>query len=508
MLNQQIRIQEALLALLRVAAGWHFAYEGIAKLVVKDWSAAGYLEVSRWWFSGLFHWIAATPGALKAVNWIVPWALLLIGLALMLGLFTRAVGIGGILLLLFFWAANPPITGLGMSIPAEGSYVIVDKNMVELLALAVVAAFGAGGHFGLDGMLNRRAASPEGLPVDMDRRQLAYHLSGVPFLGALAVAVAGKEKWRSYEVKNLVEAEAAPSARTLNMASLAELKGTLPMGSIQGRPFSRVILGGNLLSGYAHARDLIYVSQLVKAYHTKEKIFATLLMAEKCGVNTLLTNPIMATMIAEYWKRNIGKIQFISDCVALDYSKKPAPLLTFEQYATRIKRAIDYGACACYVQGATAEALIKAGRIDDIGRALDLIRKNGILAGIGGHDIEAIQACSEAGLRPDFWMKTLHHLNYWSARHPEIRDNLYCNKPEETIAYMKTLKEPWIAFKVLAAGAIHPKEGLRFAFENGADFVCMGMYDFQMVEDINLASGILGGNLPRLRPWRDTRVHS
>jgi hypothetical protein len=68
-------------------------------------------------------------------------------------------------------------------------------------------------------------------------------------------------------------------------------------GVIQNTSFSRLILGGNLLSGWAHSRDLIYVSQLVKAYHNKEKIFATLLLAEKCGINTLLTNPILCTII-------------------------------------------------------------------------------------------------------------------------------------------------------------------------------------------------------------------
>jgi hypothetical protein len=79
---------------------------------------------------------------------------------------------------------------------------------------------------------------------------------------------------------------------------------------------------------------------------------------------------------------------------------------------------------------------------------------------------------------------------------------MYCFKPEETIAYMKTLEEPWIAFKTLAAGAIHPKDGFRFAFENGADFICAGMYDFQMVKDANYVLDILNDDLKRERHWR------
>lgn len=33
-----------------------------------------------------------------------------------------------------------------------------------------------------------------------------------------------------------------------------------------------------------------------------------------------------------------------------------------------------------------------------------------------------------------------------------------------------------IAFKVLAAGAIRPELGFRYAFENGADLICIGRF--------------------------------
>ena len=502
------RLQSLILALLRVAIGWHFTYEGLSKLLTKNWSAAGYLEVSRWAFSGLFHSIAALPAALKAVNILVPWALLFIGIGLMLGLFTRTAAAGGMLMLAFFWIANPPITGLGLSIPTEGSYVIVDKNLVELFALAVIVAFRGGMAFGLDSLFGARLAMLPAVPEasNQDRRAWAASFAGVPFFAAFAMAAIRKEQWRSYEVRNLLEAEAAPSSKALQIASLTDLKGRLPVGEIRGLPFSRIILGGNLLSGYAHSRDLIYVSSLVKAYHTKERIFSTLLTAEKCGVNTLLTNPIMATLVSEYWKRNIGKIQFISDCAGMDYSVRPSRLLSFDEYVTRIQRAIDYGACACYIQGETADRFIREGKIEYIHKAIEVIRRNKVLAGIGGHELETIRACVEGGLKPDFWMKTLHHHNYWSAKHTEEHDNVFCKQPEETIAYMKTVREPWIAFKTLAAGAIRPQDGLSYAFRNGADFVCLGMYDFQMVADVNIAMGVLKSDLGRQRPWADGRA--
>jgi uncharacterized membrane protein YphA (DoxX/SURF4 family) len=511
------RLQAGVLAVLRIAIGWHFLYEGLAKLLAPGWSAAGYLEASRWLFAEHFHRMASSPAVLQVVNYLNIWLLILVGLGLMLGLFTRLSSVAAMVLLALYWVANPPLVGVGLNVPTEGSYLVVDKNAIEFFALALLVVFGAGRHFGLDGLISswpkrgKPAESPasgaSGVPEVLPgptaaRRQLLASLGGLPFLGAFAYALFRKEQWKSYEVKNLVDAVAAASSKTLHIASLSELKGRLPTGDIKGRRFSRVILGGNLLSGYTHARDLIYVSQLVKSYHTRDRIFATLLLAEKCGVNTLLTNPILCTLIDEYWKRNIGRIQFISDCAGLIYKKGPTHMMPFDEYLGRVKRAIDYGACACYIQGESADWFIEHGEADKIGKTLDLIRKNNVIAGIGAHDIATIKACVQAGFVPDFWMKTLHHHNYWSARHPEWHDNVFCKTPDETIAFMKTLPQPWIGFKVLAAGAIKPDEGFRYAFEKGADFLCVGMYDFQMVADVNTANEILAGPIARERPWR------
>ena len=70
---------------------------------------------------------------------------------------------------------------------------------------------------------------------------------------------------------------------------------------------------------------------------------------------------------------------------------------------------------------------------------------------------------------------------------------------------MESLPQPWIAFKTMAAGSIHPREAFKYAFERGADFVCAGMYDFQMVEDSNIALDALADadvKNNRTRPWR------
>jgi uncharacterized membrane protein YphA (DoxX/SURF4 family) len=508
-------MRSVVLFLLRVAAGWHFLYEGIAKLYTPGWTSREFLETSRWIFSPFYHWIASHPAALRAADLMNMWGLALVGLGLMLGACTRIAGAAGMLLLALYWTANPPLVGLDFGSPVEGHSLVVDKNLVEFFALAVIVLYDAGRAAGLDAWLGRlrrpgssgparpavAAAPPTG--AGSGRRETLKRLASLPFLGALALAVAKKRAWESYEEKNLVEAVTSASVKNLNLADLSKLKGRIPVADIGGKPFSRLILGGNLLSGWAHSRDLLYVSQLVKAYHHKDKIFATLLTAEKCGVNTLLTNPILSSLIEEYWKRDIGRIQFISDCAGLNYDAqgRPSPM-PYGEYLDKIRMALDRGACACYIQGETADHYMERGDVAAIAGALELIRSRNVIAGIGAHKIATLKACVKAGLRADFWMKTYHGRDYWSFRHPEWHDNAFCLDARETEAFMQGRHEPWIAFKVMAAGAIHPKDGFRRAFRDGADFVCAGMYDFQMVEDANLALDVLNDpGLNRSRAW-------
>jgi len=110
-------------------------------------------------------------------------------------------------------------------------------------------------------------------------------------------------------------------------------------------------------------------------------------------------------------------------------------------------------------------------------------------------------ACEEAGIDTDFYMKTLHHGKYWSHHFERDHDNVWSKTPEKTIAFMKGVKKPWIAFKVLAAGAISPTSGFKYVFSNGADFACVGMFDFQVRDDVRIAKGLFARGLQRRRPW-------
>jgi thiosulfate dehydrogenase [quinone] large subunit len=142
------------ITLLRVVVGWHFLYEGIAKLTSPSWSAAGYMKVSRGPFAAFFHWIAGQPQLLDKANLITMYGLAIVGVLLILGLFTRLAAIGGIGFVLLFYLCNPPFVGYFYSIPTEGSYLIVNKNLVEVCALAVILTTRSGLFAGLDRILH------------------------------------------------------------------------------------------------------------------------------------------------------------------------------------------------------------------------------------------------------------------------------------------------------------------------------------------------------------------
>jgi len=91
----------------------------------------------------------------------------------------------------------------------------------------------------------------------------------------------------SLEEYALVAQETPPPAKPATPAPAA----AMPTGTIGKVKLSRLICGGNLISGYAHSRDLIYVSQLLKSYFTEAKIMETWAHCEQRGVNTMIFNP-------------------------------------------------------------------------------------------------------------------------------------------------------------------------------------------------------------------------
>ncbi|NQU54128.1 MAG: DoxX family protein [Bacteroidetes bacterium] len=501
-----------LFTLIRILIGWHFLYEGLVKLLNPNWSSALYLLESTWIFSEFFKSIALNPNLLAIVNFLNIWGLLLIGCGLFFGLLTRISAISGAALLLLYYVAQPPFTGIILSGNVEGSYLWVNKNLIEFVTLILLFRLPQKWLFSIDNLLvewkkdkkeGKRTGAIEvpqndnpvfsDLPV-LDRRRVIKNLVSIPILGGFSYAILKNFGYESYEEKSLkIDGTSSASVKTRNFAGLSELKEKPPMGKIGNLEVSRLICGGNLIAGFAHSRDLIYVSRLLKTYFTNEKIWETFRLCEAAGINSAIVRTASDTIkvMNRYWKLG-GNIQWLAQTYPKD-----------DDVITNSQWAIDSGASAVYIQGNIADRWLAAGRLDLFEKWINHFQGKGVPIGIGGHELDVVKAMEENNFPVDFYMKTLHPNNYWSYQSDEpkpavntnSKDNYWSRTPNETIDYMKNVDKPWIAFKTLAAGALKPKEGFKYAFENGADFACVGMFDYQVVEDCNILADTLK-NIP------------
>lgn len=514
------KVPGVLFTVLRILIGWHFLYEGFAKLLSPNWTSAGYLSDSSWFLSGFFHWIVNTPSALSWVDFINIWGLILVGFGLVVGIYTRIFAVGASLLLALYYIANPPFIGFG-ELSAEGSYLIVNKNLIELVMVLVLASLPRDLMWGFDRLIHFFQASRKdwGTAADLNcvesaevpaRREWLKALASVPVLGGFTYAVARKKSYEEQLLAASGETRSVTSATIVmeNYASLKELTGPVPFSTIKDLEISRLLCGGNLISGFAHSRDLVYVSPLIKRYFTEEKIIETFQLCEACGINTavLRTDDFTVRYLKRYRNRG-GRIQWLAQAY-------PSP----EDPISNIRQAIDNGAVGAFVQGNIADTLVRSGQFELLAEAVEYIKSQGVIAGTACHSLRTVQMCEEQGLEMDFYMKTLHRDDYWSAQprenreeyaylgsnqaeHGGFHDNIWCMNPEETAEYMKQVKTPWIAYKVLAAGAVPPEDAFRYVFNRGADFACVGMFDFQVVEDVNIANRVLAEDLGRTRKW-------
>jgi thiosulfate dehydrogenase (quinone) large subunit len=149
------KLQLITLVALRVIIGWHLLYEGVSKLLTPGWSSIGFLSESQWIMSGSAKWIISHSGVLTTVDFLNVWGLITIGLGLILGLSTRIAAFSGAVLVLIYYFNNAPIIGIEYSIPAEGNNLIVNKTLIEAVALLVLTVFPTGSIVGLDVFIAR-----------------------------------------------------------------------------------------------------------------------------------------------------------------------------------------------------------------------------------------------------------------------------------------------------------------------------------------------------------------
>lgn len=147
------KAQRNILLILRVLIGWHFLYEGLIKLLNPNWTSIGYLLDSQGFMSDFFHSLASNANTLAVLDFMNIWGLIAIGLGLMLGCFTRIAMVSAVVLLSFYYLSHPPFIGLQYAMPTEGSYLIVNKILIEIFALIVLYLFPTHREIGFDRLI-------------------------------------------------------------------------------------------------------------------------------------------------------------------------------------------------------------------------------------------------------------------------------------------------------------------------------------------------------------------
>ena len=250
---------------MRMLVGWHFLYEGLFKLAQPGgWSAMGYLRTSQWFAAPLFQYIADSPNLLRFCDLLNMWGLTFIGLALLLGVLIRPAAFFGILLLAFYYIAQPPFYSYG----TQGHFLLVDRNVIEAVAMMlfiVLPSYGLGEVLEaffrrLTGHKDKDVSNATGI-ASPGRRQLLMNLSTLPVVGIFGYLFSRKHGviWERENLQDKqVDAKTSATVKAFDFSDLKELKKPIDKyGKIGDLELSRMFLGGNLIGGWAHARDLL-----------------------------------------------------------------------------------------------------------------------------------------------------------------------------------------------------------------------------------------------------------
>jgi hypothetical protein len=356
-----------------------------------------------------------------------------------------------------------------------------------------------------------------------NRRELIGDLGMLPVLGLLASQTARAQPqepatvaspttgttWEPFSVERFNFNRF--KAIKLDDPKVVEMQKAMPVGKIGNASIGRLVCGSNLIGMNMHSRDLRYVQDLAIQYGSIERIWMTLKNLEQRGVNTfnLKANNFKRFELQRYRTDYGGKLQWIADVIAGT---------NIDRFEPTLVEHLKLEPAAVYLWGGSSDQWYFQKQEGNIVKAYEIMRKYGVPVGIGAHRLEPVAFCEKEGLKPDFYFLTFHHDRYWSAHprenrrpleifeknspdHAKYHDNLFCVDAEGVAAYMQNVKVPWMAFKVMAAGAIPPEDGFSYAFQNGADFICVGMFDWQVEKDVAIAIKTIGDAKNRKRPW-------
>ena len=439
-----IRGAGVFVALLRVTIGWHFLYEGLWKLMQVDgWSCVSYLGAAQGPLAPIFKWMASQGWIVAMGDWSVMLGLVAIGLSLISGILSRVAALFGIALMAMFYCCQPPEPFAEAFSGADGRFFILERNAIEAMGLLLVAVTPCWRGF-------LRTFFP----------------------GALALAAFGGCFFMQYRTGAFKKVEAVTSAtvKVHEFTALAALKVPFSdKAKIGGVEISRLALGGDLIAGHSHARDLIWTDEFMRRYNSGATLSRTVRYCLRCGIDAAFAEPASLVPMLAAAKAVGGNLKFFANCAD----------------TADADMAAKGGAKGVYLRPETADALAKKNDAITLKAIFSRFKATGLSVGVGAEDVATVRFCVANGIDPDFWVLAYHSLDYPAAAMSTRCNNIWCSDPVAAATYMKTRPEPWIAIRCLAGGAIDPVKAYKFAVDGGASAVAIDLLDYRIVETVN-----------------------
>jgi thiosulfate dehydrogenase [quinone] large subunit len=157
--------QQCVLVMLRFAIGWHLFVQGYGRLASAGLSSELQLRTSTGPIAPFFHWLADVQWLRAATDHATVWGLMIVGVLLMVGLFTRTATLVSIALLVPSVLAHPPLPVAGALVATSGGHeMYIDRTMIEILGLVVSLSFDTGRMAGLDLVIRQRREARAPMP--------------------------------------------------------------------------------------------------------------------------------------------------------------------------------------------------------------------------------------------------------------------------------------------------------------------------------------------------------
>jgi len=257
-------------------------------------------------------------------------------------------------------------------------------------------------------------------------------------------------------------------------SSVREELPSVPLGN---QKISRLVAGGNPIGGYGYSTANF--TQFMKEYFTVERTAEFLLHCEEVGITTWQSHYDEKVRDALNLARERGsKIQWI----ALLSSRKD-----------ELNEVLPLKPVAVAHHGGVTDALMLAGKQNQIHDFVKRVHDAGLPSGISTHSPGNLARLDEAGWENDFFMTCFYYLSRTAEELKQISPeetlgySWFRSDPERMAAQVRKVSRTCLAFKILGAGRLcgdyerdpaSTEKAFAFAFQKikPTDGVIVGMF--------------------------------